>query len=320
MDSVAEDGHSGRRTVAELTQWSEQQPVTLLSLAGLGSWSAVDEREGEMQSVATRLRTLDGLYLAGTYTRPDSEPRHAVLLVHGAGVTREEGGFFARVAQGLSSAGIASLRFDLPGHGESEGRQEDLTLSAMLNVVQSGLDHLRSVSGMTSTSVVAASFSGGISAYYAATKPQELASLVLLNPLIDYKRRFVDEKRAWATGTIDEKAGRQLLEQGYVGHSPTFRLGRPILNEVFWLQPRAVLGQIVAPTLIVHGTRDTFIPVESSREADRQLRCTHRLVEIEGAQHGFAVHDDPTYADPQSQKWQAFVIDTITDWISDCAS
>lgn len=30
-------------------------------------------------------------------------------------------------------AGVASPRFDLRGHGESEGRQEELTLAAILN-------------------------------------------------------------------------------------------------------------------------------------------------------------------------------------------
>ncbi|MFD6224362.1 hypothetical protein [Nocardia asteroides] len=37
-------------------------------------------------------------------------------------------GFFTRLAAGLANAGVASLRFDLRGHGGSEGRQEELTL------------------------------------------------------------------------------------------------------------------------------------------------------------------------------------------------
>ena len=88
------------------------------------------------------------------------------------------------------------------------------------------------------------------------------------------------------------------------------------MNELFWLQPHTVLGEIQTPVLIVHGTRDTFIPVESSRAAVGQLRVPHRLVEIDGAQHGFAVHDDPTYANPQTQEWQAFVIKTISSWVT----
>ena len=48
----------------------------------------------------------------------------------------------------------------------------------------------------------------------------------------------------------------------------------------------------------------------------QRFGAEHELVEIEGAQHGFAVHDDPQYLTPQSQEWQAFVIQTVTEWIA----
>ena len=38
--------------------------------------------------------------------------------------------------------------------------------------------------------------------------------------------------------------------------------------------------------------------------------------EIDGSQHGFAVHDDPQYAQSQTQQWQAHVIDLVTRWVA----
>jgi dipeptidyl aminopeptidase/acylaminoacyl peptidase len=67
---------------------------------------------------------------------------------------------------------------------------------------------------------------------------------------------------------------------------------------------------------VIHGTKDTFVPVEASRSAMGRFTAEHKLVEIEGAQHGFAMHDDPQYLNPQSQEWQAFVIRTVTDWLT----
>ncbi|MGH3716977.1 MAG: hypothetical protein ACRDT4_26485 [Micromonosporaceae bacterium] len=42
-------------------------------------------------------------------------------------------------------------------------------------------------------------------------------------------------------------------------------------------------------------TADTFVPVESTREAVKIMRAPTSLIEIEGAQHGIAVHDDRKY-------------------------
>lgn len=66
----------------------------------------------------------------------------------------------------------------------------------------------------------------------------------------------------------------------------------------------------------MHSTKDTFIPVDSSRWAAEQLTVERRLIEIDGAQHGFAVHDDPTYAEPQTQRWQAGVVESATAWVT----
>jgi hypothetical protein len=40
---------------------------------------------------------------------------------------------FIRLADGLGEAGVASLQFDQRGHGDSEGRQEELMLATSLN-------------------------------------------------------------------------------------------------------------------------------------------------------------------------------------------
>src|SRR5262245_19918812 len=73
-------------------------------------------------------RSLDGLRLHGTFVRPAIATGPPVVLVHGGGVTRDEGGFFSRLADGLAAAALPSFRFDYRAHGESEGRQEELTL------------------------------------------------------------------------------------------------------------------------------------------------------------------------------------------------
>ncbi|MGY0056643.1 alpha/beta hydrolase [Streptomyces sp. LZ34] len=140
------------------------------------------------------LRTLDGLYLAGTLVSPDTPSAHAVVLVHGGGVTREEGGFFTRLAAGLADDGVVSLRFDTRGHGESEGRQEELTLATILNDIRVAIAYVREATDAQEITLLGASFGGGICAYYAAKRPGELSRLVLFNPQLDYKWRTIDTR------------------------------------------------------------------------------------------------------------------------------
>lgn len=269
-----------------------------------------------MQIARTTWRTLDGMQLAGSLVVPDEPADRAIVLVHGAGVDREEGGFFRRLAEGLGEVGVASLRYDLRGHGESGGRQEEVTLAAHLNDIRVALAQLRKVTDASDISLLGTSFGGGLAAYYAAKQPDELTRLVLLNPQLNYKTRYIDQKPYWSSGFLDDMTAEALSEQGFISHRPGVKHGRALLNEVFWIRPVEVLGDIKAPTLIVHGTEDTFVPVESSRIASGQLTTRHELVEIEGAQHGFAVHDDPQYLNPQSQEWQAFVIRMVADWVT----
>ncbi|MDT7783413.1 MAG: hypothetical protein QOF58_1832, partial [Pseudonocardiales bacterium] len=190
----------------------------------------------------------------------------------------------------LADRGVASLRFDLPGHGESEGRQDELTLSGLLNTINAGLTHLREHVANAPATLLATGLTGGVAAGYAARKAQEVAKLVLVNPLIDYQDHFTGTD--WAT---------ELRDSGELRISPTFAVGRAMLNEVFWLQPRGALGAIAAPTLVLHGAGTTDVPLTSSSTAAEALTCEKRFVEING---------------PQAAHWQAPAIREATEWIA----
>lgn len=207
---------------------------------------------------------------------PDRGPgQQAVVLVHGGGVTRDEGGFFTRLAVELAEVDVATLRYDLRGHGESDGRPEESSLAAHLNDIRVVRDHLREASGARIVNLLGTSFGGGLVAYYAAKRPDKLTRLVLLNPQLNYRDRYIDQKPHWSGDFLDDAKAQQLVDQGYIDHSPTVKHSRAFLNEVFWIRPNEVLGEIMAPTLIVHGTKDTFVSIEASRAAVRQFRVEH---------------------------------------------
>lgn len=69
-----------------------------------------------------------------TLVRPlgGSQPLPLVILIHGHGGTRHEAGGFTQVAQMLAQQGIASVRMDFPGCGDSTESFAQNNLSNML--------------------------------------------------------------------------------------------------------------------------------------------------------------------------------------------
>ncbi|GHH39928.1 alpha/beta hydrolase [Lentzea cavernae] len=250
----------------------------------------------------TTVRAHDGLRLSATTVLPTGTPSSTALLLHGEGADRDQNGFYPRLAAELAAQGVATLRVDLPGHGTSEGRQEDLSLSSLLNVISASLTHLRDNVSAAPAALLATGLTGGVAAGYAARRADEVTAVVLFNPLIDYQEHFADTNPSWSDGFLGPEASHTLLTDGHLRVSDTFVVGRAMLNEVFWLQPRGVLPVITAPTLVVHGAGPTDVPVSSSRSAVEALTCPSRLVEI---------------APPVDAHWQAPAIRVTTEWLLD---
>ncbi|MEE1823792.1 alpha/beta fold hydrolase [Streptomyces sp. BE20] len=270
-----------------------------------------------MTDIETTFKSLDGTALYGTLARSGGPTSGVAVLVHGSGVTREEGGFFTRLAADLAVTGVPNLRFDLRAHGASEGKESELTIASVVNDVRAASDHVRSETGWTGpVHVISASFSGGACALLAGNRPQDVDRLVLLNPRLDYRERYTTSRPGWSGDYLSPDVARELDSQGFTERSP-FELGRALLNEVLLWDLPAVLAAVSAPVLMVHGTADTFVPVELSRRFRPLFGGGAELVEIEGSQHGFAVHEDPQYLDPQTQAWQHEVIKLVSTFVAD---
>ncbi|SEG61976.1 hypothetical protein SAMN05444920_103513 [Nonomuraea solani] len=265
----------------------------------------------------TAFRSLDGTALFGTIAAEGTTLNGVGVLVHGSGVTRDEGGFFTRMAAGLAAAGVPNLRFDLRAHGASGGRESELTIASVVNDVQAACDHLRSQTGWDGpVHVISASFSGGACALFAGHRPHDVSKLVLLNPRLDYRERYTTSRVGWVNDYLSSEMAQKLDDQGFTERS-SFELGRALLNEVLLWDLPAVLAAVQVPTLIVHGTADTFVSVELSRRFRPLFGGSTALVEIDGAQHGFAVHEDPEYRDPQTKIWQREVIELVGRFVID---
>ncbi len=86
-----------------------------------------------------------------------------------------------QIARHLVKAGIAALRLDFTGHGESTGTEEDSTLGQQTADLTAALSYLRQRPEVSAVGV-AGSSSGGLPALRLAAEDPRLGALVLREP------------------------------------------------------------------------------------------------------------------------------------------
>lgn len=140
---------------------------------------------------AETVLTLDA-GVVGTLSLPEggaSGP--AVVMLHGFASNRDEiGGIFAAQAAALAEAGIASLRIDFRGYGDSAGAEAEVTIDRMLEDAAIARAHLASVEGVDATRIGALGYSFG--AAIAMLEPADYAAVAVWGQMGDLKGEFVE--------------------------------------------------------------------------------------------------------------------------------
>ncbi|VVE82695.1 alpha/beta hydrolase [Pandoraea sputorum] len=137
----------------------------------------------------SRLQASDGLMLHVHRWYPDTDGdtdtplRAVVAIVHGMG---EHGGRYARLAAHFASLGIATVTYDLRGHGRSEGSRVYVNhFDEYLNDTEIFLTHVRTTFGPTPLFLLGHSMGGAIAALYTITRaPANVSGLMLSSPAL----------------------------------------------------------------------------------------------------------------------------------------
>ncbi len=235
---------------------------------------------------AVELVALDGVELEAVVHPPvGGAQAGAVIQVHGVTVDMDEGGMFVRLAEQLAGVGFTVLRFSFRGHGRSGGRSEGTTISGEMLDLQAAVELAhRAYPG--ELWVVAASFGAVPTVLSLPWLDEQLAGLVLWNPVLDLRHTFLEPELPWGLDNFGPKAQDDLKRNGYLVVDGEFRLGRVLFEEMRHYRP---LGHFVAskvPTLVVHGDSDSAVSYEVAKAAT-ETRSSCDLHTVLGSDHGF---------------------------------
>ena len=180
-----------------------------------------------------------------------------VVFCHGFGGTKD-GPLFELICDTLQQHGIASVRFDFNGHGESEGEFKDMTVPNEIEDAKKVVEYVRDLRYVSGLAIVGHSQGGVVAAMTAGQLSEELGepafkAVALMAPAAVLRD---DAIRGNTMGKMYDP-----FDPGeYVELWGGMKLGGEYIRTAFSLPIYETAAKYQGKALIVHGNADRVVP------------------------------------------------------------
>ncbi len=214
-------------------------------------------------SVTTR----DGIALDGWLFAPVGAPRAVLVFVHGKDINRQH---FVGAARRFLDEGIAVVAFDQRAHGRSTG--EFVTYGArevgdLRLVIDVGL---KKFGRELPVVLVGESLGAAVALQTAAVDPR--VRVVVAGAAFADLTTVIDDHAPSFMSAADRAKAIEVAERAADFH-------------VADISPERSARNITVPTLLLHGSEDSYLPLRHSLRIYEGLAGPRRLVRLEGVDH-----------------------------------
>lgn len=214
----------------------------------------------------------NGQEVVGTLARPDGDPAPVVLMLHGFTGSRDElqteavpEGVFARSAKALADAGMASLRIDFRGSGDSTADLSfaDTTFEGQVSDALAALEYLETLDQVHSDDIYLIGWSqGGLVGTAVAGRSDALDAVALWAAPADPESTFGTLLDA---ATMEKALAGDPDEAVKVTLSWTeIELKRGFFEGIQTFDPVKEISAYSGPLLVVQGSADTTVTPENA--------------------------------------------------------
>jgi len=234
-----------------------------------------------------------GEALAGRLDLPAGPPRAVALFAH-CFTCNKDVVAASRISRELIGLGIAVLRFDFTGLGESDGEFGNATFSSNVADLVLAADHLRTT--LAAPSLLVGHSLGGAAALAAAGRVPEVRAVATIGAPLDPAHvtgLFAqDLQQIEATGVAMVRlAGR------------SFRVRREFLADVASQPHLERIANLGRALLVMHAPGDEIVGVENARKIFDAARHPKSFVSLDDADHLLTRHSDAAYAAAVIAAW-----------------
>lgn len=257
------------------------------------------------------LTAADGVRIPAIETRTVNKPKAYLLMLHGITTHKNEwGNFFGNLACVFAERGIASLRIDFRGHGQSTEPSTRFSVASQVLDVMAATEWLLKQPGAKRIHLLGCSFGAPPAIFFSAMRPSSVGTLSLICPVLDYSATFLKPKTAWASKLFSRQAIQRAFKCGTLKMNRSFAIDAKLIIEMQCLRPFEILGDIHASTVVIHGQADSMVPFAISKKHIKSLDHV-RLVGIPHMDHGFTDQDDETGNSEASQHNFKRIVDEV---------
>lgn len=213
--------------------------------------------------------------LAAIVQRPDGVSKYPVVILSHGFTSNKNDPIMTTVANKLEKLGIASIRYDFNGHGESEGRSQDMTVLNEIKDAKNVYDYAAHLKGVTRIGMLGHS-QGGVVTSMAAGElgASKVKAIVLMAPAAVLRD---DAIRGNLMGKMyDPFNPPEYMELKELGG---FKVGANYFKTAFNLPIYETAAHYKGAAAMIHGKGDRIAPYTySERYAQLYPKSTLHLV------------------------------------------
>ncbi|MEM9490142.1 MAG: alpha/beta hydrolase [Myxococcota bacterium] len=235
-----------------------------------------------------------GKPLSGMLEQPVGPARASALFAHCFTCSKDLRAA-RRITAALAAAGLAALRFDFTGLGESEGDFSETDVSSNVDDVVAAADYMRDALGRAPSLLVGHSL-GGAAALLACARIPECTAVATIGTPAD------TEHVRHLFGSAEDEITR-CGEADVVLAGRTFRIKAQFLDD---LAEHALLRQVREldrALLVLHAPDDDIVAVDNARMLFQAARHPKSFVSLGRADHLLSRPADASYAGEVIAVW-----------------